>query len=272
MRQDKDNWGILLDKGIPAEGKLENLRVFLRQYKVGTFEKRSSNNELPIRIGVCGDVGSGKSSFVRSLLTTCGDSQSEYVAIGDESKVDSAISHTHTVDHYTIAPNNGDQSSFQIVDTIGFPTDSSCRVPATYKIVYLRDMLDGRWPDGKGHIYMAKGYWGWVFKYKPGPPKEKFRYDIILYVVTVSSNAELKSEMDFLRKARREVGSRVIPVLNLRWNDSASFRETWESEERWPAVQCKLPSDWEHDAVWIADVISVMTRVILVAENGRYNL
>jgi hypothetical protein len=267
-----EHWKILLDRSIPAEKKLDNLRDFLTLYKVGTLEPRPSNNEPPIRIGMCGNVGSGKSSLVKSILTTCGDSQSEHVAIGNESMVDSPISHTHTVDHYTIAPKNGDQSPFQIVDTIGFPTNSSHRVPPTYKIGYLRDMLDGRWPDGKGRIYIAKDFWAWMMKYMPGAPKAKFRYDIILYVVTASSNVELKGEMDFLRRARGEIGSKVIPVLNMRGNDSVSFREDWESEERWPAVQCKLPSEhWEHDAVWIADIITVMTRAILGAEKGRYN-
>jgi hypothetical protein len=270
---EQDNWKIPKDNSIPAEEKLKSLRDFLTRYKVGTFEKRPLNNDPAIRIGICGDVGSGKSSLVESILTTCGDSQSEYISVGDVSMVDSKISHTHAVEHYTIAPNNGDQSPFQIVDTIGFPTNNRCRVPYTYKIEYLRDMLLGRWPDGRGNIFIAKNYWDWKTKYWPEEAKTKFRYDTILYVVTASSNVELKSEMDFLRKARGELGTRVIPVLNLRGNDSTRFRKYWESEERWPAVQCKVPrKDWEHDAVWIADIITTMTRAILSAEKGRYNL
>jgi hypothetical protein len=277
MRQDaSENWRILLDRSIPAEDKLDALRSFLSLYTVGTLEPRPSNNEQPLRIGVCGDVGAGKTSFVKSLLAACNDSQTEHIVAGDvtNSSIESRNSHTHTVNRYTIAPNNGAQSPFQIVDTIGFPTDNEVRVRENYKIAYLRDMLDGKWPDGKGGINIAKSYWGWMTSYNPAKPAAKFRYDAILYVVTAPSTAELRREMDFLRKARGEIDTRIIPVLNLRGNDDdlENFRATWEGRERWPAVQCALPrGEWENNRIWIANIISVTTRAILEAERGRYN-
>ncbi|RUP49618.1 hypothetical protein BC936DRAFT_142013 [Jimgerdemannia flammicorona] len=134
----------------PTDEEMETFKKFLNNYKIGDIKSivktRLKNQSSEIRILVAGDVGSGKSSFVKTLLELCGNQRdARFLTTGAGGA--SLRSDTATLKYYRLTETTA--TKYFICDTPGFPSDLDISMRASH----VKRFVDGYVRKGEAISY-----------------------------------------------------------------------------------------------------------------------